>query len=206
MKNTDIRLFEGTSALAPLEQLTEEFAKDKWDARLIPGLRYAPHTFNYYIDFQRIPEIFRPVVKEHIKCKLTTGVSASTLHRCTYCVGNFLTFFVQQYPHAQTLQTLSKQDIDMFIMALKVDAEYMGGRITINAFLIISPIWKSCSAISNGCKVHCGLLTQRRVSSGRAIIHGFISNLVRRSSIFPKQCSISLMLIFSIYIQPTFPS
>ena len=126
MKNTDIRLFEGTSALAPLEQLTEEFAKEKWDARLIPGLRYAPHTFNYYIDFQRIPEIFRPVVKEHIKCKLTTGVSASTLHRCTYCLGNFLTFFVKQHPHAQTLQTLSKQDIGAFILALKAEGDAHG--------------------------------------------------------------------------------
>ncbi len=55
MKNTDIRLFEGTSALAPLEQLTEEFAK--------------------------------------------------------------------RYPHTQTLQALSKQDIDTFIIALKAEAE-----------------------------------------------------------------------------------
>ena len=66
MKNTNIRVIEGTALLAPLDQLTEEFAKDKWDARLIPGLRYAPHTTNYYIDFQRIPALFRPVVKEYI--------------------------------------------------------------------------------------------------------------------------------------------
>ena len=83
MNQSDTRLIEGTAALAALEQVTEEFAKDKWDARLIPGLRYAPHTTMYYIDFQRIPEIFRPVVKEHIMCKLATGVSASTLHLCT---------------------------------------------------------------------------------------------------------------------------
>ncbi len=124
MKYTDIRPIEGTAAT--LEQVTEEFAKDKWDARLIPGLRYAPHTTCYYIDFQHIPQIFRPVVKEHIKCKLATGVSTSTLHRCTYCLGNFLTFFVKQHPHAQTLQTLSKQDIDIFILTLKAEAEAHG--------------------------------------------------------------------------------
>ena len=123
MKNTDIRLFEGTSALAPLEQLTEEFAKDKWDARLIPGLRYAPHTTNYYIDFQRIPDIFRPVVKEYIKHRLAADVTVATLHRGTYYLGNFLTFFIQRYPHTQTLQALSKQDIDTFIIALKAEAE-----------------------------------------------------------------------------------
>ena len=126
MKNTTHRRIEETAALAPLEQLTEEFAKEKWDARLIPGLRYAPHTSHYYIDFQHIPEIFRPVVKEHIKCKLATGVSASTLHLCTYCLGNFLTFFVQQYPHAKRLQALSKQDIDTFLLALKAEGEAHG--------------------------------------------------------------------------------
>ncbi len=126
MKGTDINLIEGTSALAPLEQVTEEFAKDKWDARLIPGLRYAPHTTMYYIDFQRIPQIFRPVIKEHIKCKLATGVSAGMLHLCTYCLSNFLTFFVKQHPHAQTLQALSKQDIDTFILALKAEGEAHG--------------------------------------------------------------------------------
>lgn len=126
MKYTDINLIEGTAALATLEQVTEEFAKDKWDARLIPGLRYAPHTTNYYIDFQHIPQIFRPVVKEYIKCKLATGVSASTLHLCTYCLSNFLTFFVEQHPHAQTLQALSKQDIDTFILALKAEGEAHG--------------------------------------------------------------------------------
>ena len=126
MNQSDTRLIEGTAALAALEQVTEEFAKDKWDARLIPGLRYAPHTTMYYIDFQRIPEIFRPVVKEHIKCKLATGVSASTLHLCTYCLGNFLAFFMQQYPHATNLQALSKQDIDTFILALKAEGETHG--------------------------------------------------------------------------------
>jgi hypothetical protein len=132
MKQPDINLIEGTAALASLEQVTEEFAKDKWDARLIPGLRYAPHTTNYYIDFQHIPEVFRPLVKEHIKYKLATSVSSGTLHLCTYCLGNFLTFFVKQHPHAQTLQALSKQDIDTFILALKVEGEAHGWKANNN--------------------------------------------------------------------------
>src|SRR6266699_364000 len=106
MSTMHIKLVEGTSALVPLEQLEEEFAKDKWDARLIPGLRYAPHTTHYYVDFQRVPDVFRPLVKDYIKFKLTTGVTVATLHRGTFCLGNFLTFFLQQYPHTQTLQAL----------------------------------------------------------------------------------------------------
>src|SRR5258708_18332387 len=123
MKNTNIRIIEGTANTAPLDQLTEEFSKEKWDARLIPGLRYAPHTTNYYIDFQRVPEVFRSGVKDYIKCRLATSVTVATLHRCAYCLSNFLIFFLQQYPSAQTLQALSRQDIDTFLLALKAEAE-----------------------------------------------------------------------------------
>lgn len=35
---------DGTGALASLSGIEEEFAKDRWDARHIPGLRYARHT------------------------------------------------------------------------------------------------------------------------------------------------------------------
>ena len=126
MSNMHIKLVEGTSALVPLEQLEEEFAKDKWDARLIPGLRYAPHTTHYYVDFQRVPDVFRPLVKDYIKFKLTTGVTVDTLYKCASCLGNFLTFFLQRYPHARTLQGLSRQDIDAFIIVLKAEAEAHG--------------------------------------------------------------------------------
>ncbi len=139
MSNMHIKLVEGTSALVPLEQLEEEFAKDKWDARLIPGLRYAPHTTHYYVDFQRVPDVFRPLVKDYIKFKLTTGVTVDTLYKCASCLGNFLTFFLQRYPHARTLQGLSRQDIDAFIIVLKAEAEAHGWKAEINALVIISP-------------------------------------------------------------------
>ena len=123
MSNTSLKLAEGTSALVPLEQLEEEFSKDKWDARLIPGLRYAPHTTHYYINFQHVPDVFRPLVKDYIKFKLTTGVSVDTLYKCASCLGNFLTFFLQRYPQERTLHVLSRLDIDAFIFALKAEAE-----------------------------------------------------------------------------------
>src|SRR5947209_20289960 len=129
MKNVGIRLIEETPTLAPLEQLKEEFAKEKWDARLIPGLRSAPHTTHYYVDFQRVPDVLRPLVKDYIKFKLTTGVTVDTLYKCAACLGNFLTFFLQRYPHARTLQGLSRQDLDAFILVLTATAE--------------APIWKA---------------------------------------------------------------
>ena len=41
-------------------------------------------------------------------------------------MGNFLTFLVQQHPQADSLQALSKQDIDTFILALKAEGEAHG--------------------------------------------------------------------------------
>jgi hypothetical protein len=90
MEQARIRHHDVTGAHTPFDQLEEEFSKEKWDARLIPGLRYAPHTSNYYIDFQRVPEVFRPAVKDYIKCRLATSVTVATLHRCAYCLSNFL--------------------------------------------------------------------------------------------------------------------
>jgi hypothetical protein len=74
-----------------------EFAKDRWDARNIPGLRYAPHTGNYYIRFAGIPERFRPIVKDYVKFQLVAGRAASTLNEAAYYLGHFFTFFLKLY-------------------------------------------------------------------------------------------------------------
>jgi integrase len=128
MKSDSRRLIDGTTARSVSEQVEAEFAKDRWGAHNIPGLRYAPHTGNYHIDFQLIPEVFRPVVKEFMQFKIATGVATSTLIRCTYCLRNFLTFFSIQYPHVSTFQRLSKQDMDAFVLELKSQASLRGLR------------------------------------------------------------------------------
>jgi len=66
------------------------------------------------------------MVKEFIRFKLATDVTASTLYKCTHCLENFLIFFVQRYPHTRRLQALSKQDIDAFVALLKAEAETHG--------------------------------------------------------------------------------
>ena len=122
MESSSLKLIDATPVLSASEQLEEEFAKDRWDAHNIPGLRYPPHRTDYHIDFQLIPEVFRPTVKEFIKFKIATDVTTSTLIRCTYCLRNFLLFFSTRYPRVSTLQQLSKQDMDRFILELKSQA------------------------------------------------------------------------------------
>jgi integrase len=128
MESGGLKLIDAPAALSVSQQLEEEFAKDRWDAHHIPGLRSAPHTTNYHLDFQLIPAVFRPTVKEFIKFKIATGVTTSTLIRCIYCLRNFLTFFSKLYPGTSTLQLLSKQDMDAFILNLKAEASARGLR------------------------------------------------------------------------------
>src|SRR5205823_1825385 len=51
METHTLRLVEGTAALSPPSPLEMEFAKDRWDAHNIPGLRYAAHSSHYHIHF-----------------------------------------------------------------------------------------------------------------------------------------------------------
>src|SRR5258708_7939948 len=123
MEHFPLSLVEGTAALKPANHLETEFVKDRWDARNIPGLRYGPHGTQYYINFLPVPALFRPLAKSYARFKFAEGRAASTLIRSVYCVGNFLTFFLQCYPQSMTLQALSVQAINAFIVVLKSDTE-----------------------------------------------------------------------------------
>jgi len=41
MNQSHLTLVDGTSALSPSAQVEAELAKDRWDARKIPGFHYA---------------------------------------------------------------------------------------------------------------------------------------------------------------------
>src|SRR6266700_4135054 len=87
IKSVYANFVDGTSALLPTVQVETEFAKDRWDARNIPGLRYAPHRNNYYIKFEGVPEIFRLVVKDYAKFQVAADRAAKTLDQCVYYLG-----------------------------------------------------------------------------------------------------------------------
>ncbi len=122
METHSFRLVDGTSALSSSSPLEAEFAKDRWDARNIPGLPYAPHGTHYYVDFHWVPQRFRSVVKDYARFKFAEGRVAPTLQRAVYCVGNFLTFLVDHSVHMTDLHELSAQDVDVFIAVLKTKA------------------------------------------------------------------------------------
>lgn len=55
METRSFRLVDGTSALASSSPFEAEFAKDRWDAHHIPGLRYPAHTSHYHSWFTTVP-------------------------------------------------------------------------------------------------------------------------------------------------------
>lgn len=118
-KTSHFNLIDGTSALSPSEGLEIELAKDKWDAHNIPGLRYAPHTSLYYIDFLCVPAVFRQYVKEYAKFLFAAGRAAGTLYHQVRCIGHFLSFFGQRYPGSAMLQDLREEDVTAYVLYLK---------------------------------------------------------------------------------------
>ena len=108
--------------MSPSFEPLEELKKDCWDARNIPGLRYTPHTSNYYVHFTGVPERFRPLVKEYAAVKVAGGRTTATLRLCTRCLADFFVFFTQRHPQASTLHTLNAQDMDAFVLALRAQA------------------------------------------------------------------------------------
>lgn len=122
--------FDGTAALSPVELVEEEFAKDRWDAHHIPGLRYAPHTNNCFVRFTGVPERFRLLVKEYAKCWLAADPAVATLDEHVYYLGRFFTVFVEWYPDANTLHALSEHDVDRFLRLLKATPNRRGKPIS----------------------------------------------------------------------------
>lgn len=119
-------LTDGTSAHVLTIHPAEEYEKDRWDIRNIVGCKYSPHCSNYYIDFQRIPQAFRSLVKDYARFKIAEGRSVHTLIRCAYCLSNFFLFFSSCYPEMSTLHALALSDIHAFIDHLRAEATTRG--------------------------------------------------------------------------------
>lgn len=136
MEETHVKLINGTSALAPSAQLEAELVKDRWDARNIPGLRYAAHQNSYYIVFTHIPKRFRPLVKDYAKFLLAAGRAAGTISEAIWYLGHFFSFFVHRYPEAYALQDLVVQDVDAYLIHLKGMVGVRGHKYSDNT------IWK----------------------------------------------------------------
>jgi site-specific recombinase XerD len=123
METRSFRLVDGTSALGSPSPFEAEFAKDRWDAHNIPGLRYAAHTSHYHIWFTIVPANWRLLIKEYAKYLVAADRTANTIDIRVRQLGHFLQFFSQCYPGATDLRQLSTQDIDAFTTWIRADVQ-----------------------------------------------------------------------------------
>ena len=76
-----------------------------------------------YKTFAKKTQAFRSVVKTYARFKFTEGRNVQTLYKAVYCVGHFLTFFIEHSSSSTTLHDLSTHDVDRFIVFLKATVE-----------------------------------------------------------------------------------
>src|SRR5215469_8079226 len=123
METSSLQLVDGTSALAPSCAFEAEFAKDRWDAHNIPGLRYPAHTSHYHIWFTIVPADWRLFIKEYAKYLVAADRTSHTIDHLVRRLGHFLHFFSQHYPGVTDLRHLSTQDIDDFTAWIRADVQ-----------------------------------------------------------------------------------
>lgn len=123
METRSFRLVDGTSALVSPSPFEAEFAKDRWDAHNIPGLRYAAHSSHYHILFTVVPVNWRPFIKEYAKYLIAADRTVETIDIRVRQLGHFLQFFLQRYPGVTGLHELSTQDIDEFTAWIRADVQ-----------------------------------------------------------------------------------
>ncbi len=95
-----------------------EFAKDVWDVRKLPGVRYSAHRSDHLLNFTRVPESFRRSTKQYIKL-LLTGHSHVHCDNVLRWLRFFLDFYVQRQPTVHDFQQLSRSDIEAYLMHLR---------------------------------------------------------------------------------------
>jgi integrase len=123
MEPLSFQLVDGTSALVSSCAFEAEFAKDRWDAHNIPGLRYPAHTSHYHIWFTIVPANWRSLIKEYAKYLVAADRASHTIDHLVRRLGHFLHFFSQRYPGVADLHALSTQDIDDFTAWIRADVQ-----------------------------------------------------------------------------------
>ncbi|SHJ88243.1 hypothetical protein SAMN02745219_03552, partial [Desulfofundulus thermosubterraneus DSM 16057] len=92
----------------------EEFEKDVWDVRKIPGAKYTQNKADYLLSFEDIPLPFQPLAKRYLKIRV--GIRSQAQCRIDLMsLRLFLCFIHEQYPHWQDLKKLSRKDMESYL-------------------------------------------------------------------------------------------
>jgi len=93
----------------------EEFEKDIWDCRKIPGVNIPVNGSNYYLKFTNIPPAFRKLAQRYIKLRITIR-SQSQVYFELDAITRFLRFIAEKEPNWTNLNALTRQHIEDFFV------------------------------------------------------------------------------------------
>lgn len=92
----------------------DEYEKDVWDCRKIPGAKITENQSKYYLDFTGIPLAFRNLVKRFIKFR-TTNNSQSQCHRDIMALRLFTKHIHTQEPSWNDLTKLTRKHMEDYL-------------------------------------------------------------------------------------------
>lgn len=103
----------------------DEFEKDIWDTRKIQGAAFALSGANYYLNFSNVPKVYRPLTQRLMK----NQISSKSLAHCEMLLRAtdlFFAFFVKARPEWKDLKSLSRMDMEEYLLWLRKYKEEKG--------------------------------------------------------------------------------
>lgn len=92
-----------------------EFEKDVWDVRKIPNVRYSKHHSAYLLRLDKIPPVYREIVKKYFKYAITY-LSQSELNIRLIGIRYFTEFLQKNQPSWNNLTTLQRLHIEEYLI------------------------------------------------------------------------------------------
>lgn len=92
----------------------DEFEKDIWDFRKIPGVNIPINSATFRINFTSVPSPFRDLARRYIKLRITTQ-SSSQVRVELNSIALFLQFIAVKEPEWTSLKALSRRHVEDFL-------------------------------------------------------------------------------------------
>jgi integrase len=117
----------------------DEYEKDVWDCRKIPGAKITETTSNYYLNFTDVPLAFRDIVRRYIKFRLTNN-SQGQCRSDIMALRLFTKHVYIKEPLWQDLKLLTRRHIEDYLSwyreyTNKWKTQYVRGLINLRIFL-----------------------------------------------------------------------
>ncbi|MDC3416221.1 tyrosine-type recombinase/integrase [Aquibacillus salsiterrae] len=93
----------------------DEVEKDVWDLRKIPNARYTINKTSYLISFEKIPPLFRQIVKDYCMFALTY-LSQGKLAEQLRGISCYIDFIYKNYPDWKDFNQLKRQDVEKYFI------------------------------------------------------------------------------------------